>query len=272
MHNERLVPLESLPDFHVADGYTDIRGFDAFTADGRQVGRVDHLLVDPDAQRVAAITLEGGMSASGRDMQVPIEDVEIDTPTRRVLIQGAGAQMLGMGGHAAAGAAAMDMDTGTASHRHSGNAAEERLTLAEERLDVHKEQVSAGALEVNKHVETQHVREQVPLRHEEVTVERRPITDPTANPEARFEGDEIRIPLMEEEVVVEKRQVAKEELVITKGQVQETQTVEADLRRERAVIHEHGDVQHGTVHGDAGGLRARDPLQGGRDLDGDGVR
>ena len=53
MHNERLVPLESLPDFHVADGYTDIRGFDAFTADGRQVGRVDHLLVDPDARRVA---------------------------------------------------------------------------------------------------------------------------------------------------------------------------------------------------------------------------
>jgi uncharacterized protein (TIGR02271 family) len=270
MHNERLVPLESLPDFHVADGYTDIRGFDAFTADGRQVGRVDHLLVDPDAQRVAAITLEGGMSASGRDMQVPIEDVEIDTPTRRVLIQGAGAQMLGMGTAGAAGAAAMDMDT--ASHRRTGTAGEERLTLAEERLDVHKEQVSAGALEVNKHVETQHVREQVPLRHEEVTVERRPITDPTANPEARFEGDEIRIPLMEEEVVVEKRQVAKEELVITKGQVQESQTVEADLRRERAVIHEHGDVQRGTVHGDADGLRADNPLKGGRDLDGDGVR
>jgi uncharacterized protein (TIGR02271 family) len=275
MHNERLVPLESLPDFHVADGYTDIRGFDAFTTDGRQVGRVDNLLVDPDAQRVAAITLEGGMSASGRDMQVPIEDVEIDTPTRRVLIQGAGAQMLGMGGQAAAGAAgaaAMDMDTGTASHRHAGHAGEERLTLAEERLEVRKEEVSAGALEVEKHVETRHVSEQVPLRREEVTVERRPITDPTANPEARFEGDEIRIPLMEEEVVVEKRQVAKEELVITKGQVQESQTVEADLRRERAVIHEHGDVQHGSVHGDADGLRADNPLKGGRDLDGDGVR
>ncbi len=271
MHNERLVPLDSLPDFHVADGYTDIRGFEAFTTDGRAVGRVDHLLVDPDAQRVAAITLEGGMSAAARDVQVAIEDVEIDTPTRRVLIQGAGAERLGMGmgtdGYTAAGAAgAAAMDT--APRRDVAGSAEERLTLAEERLDVHKEQVEAGALEVNKHVETRHVREEVPVRREEVTVERRPITDPTVNPEARFEGGEIRVPLMEEEVVVEKRQVAKEELVITKGQVQEQQTVEADLRRERAVIHEHGDVRRD----DDGTLRARDPLQGGRDLDGDGVR
>ncbi|HEU4560677.1 MAG TPA: PRC and DUF2382 domain-containing protein [Longimicrobium sp.] len=263
MHNERLVPLDSLPDFHVADGYTDIRGFDAFTPDGRQVGRVDHLLVDPDAQRVAAITLEGGVSASGHNLQVPIEDVEIDTPTRRVLIASAGADRLGLTDRAAAGAASLD----AAPRRDAGDSAEERLTLAEERLDVHKERVDAGALEVNKHVETRHVREEVPVRREEVTVERRPIAEPTVNPQARFEGGEIHVPLMEEEVVVEKRQVAKEELVITKGQVQENQTVEADLRRERAVIHEHGDVRH-----EDDGLRARDPLQGGRDLDGDGVR
>jgi len=54
MNDERLVPLQSLPDFDVADGYTDIRGFDAFLADGRRVGRVDELLVDPAACRFAA--------------------------------------------------------------------------------------------------------------------------------------------------------------------------------------------------------------------------
>ena len=284
MDNDRLVPLDSLPDFDVADGYTDIRGFDAFLSDGRQVGRVNQLLVDTGARRVAAITLEGGgMSASGRDVQVPIEDVEIDTPTRRVLIQGADAETLG--GRAAAGTAAMAAGatgvaaTGAAAAdeaRRDVGAAEERLTLSEEELRLRKQRVSAGAVEVDKHVETRHVRESVPVMREEVTVERRPIANPTTNPQARFEGDEIRVPIMEEEVVVEKRAVAKEELVITRGQVQESQTVEADLRRERAEIHEVGDVRHG---GDAGtGLRADgtrlpdNPLQGGRDLDGDGVR
>jgi uncharacterized protein (TIGR02271 family) len=290
MNNDRLVPLDSLPDFDVADGYTDIRGFDAFLSDGRQVGRVNELLVDPDARRVAAITLEGGMSAAGRDVQVPIEDVEIDTPTRRVMIQGADVETLGgraaagMGGTAGtAGTAGMAAGTAGMAAGTAGMAAgaaglgrrdvagnEERITLSEEELELRKQRVSAGAVEVEKHVETEHVREAVPVMREEVTVERRPITDPTANPQARFEGDEIRVPIMEEEVVVEKRAVAKEELVISKGQVQESQTVEADLRRERAEVHEVGDVR---TSGDAGtGLRADNPLQGGRDLDGDGVR
>ncbi|HYH80587.1 MAG TPA: PRC and DUF2382 domain-containing protein [Longimicrobium sp.] len=275
MHNDRLVPLDSLPDFDVADGYTDIRGFDAYLSDGRQVGRVNELLVDPDARRVAAITLEGGgMSATG-GRQVPIEDVEIDTPTRRVLIQGADAETLGgragatgMVGTAGAATGAMDADHA----RRDVNAGEERMTLSEEELELRKQRVSAGSVEVDKRVETQHVREAVPVMREEVSVERRPLAEPTTNPDARFEGGEIRVPLMEEEVVVEKRAVAKEELVISKGQVQETQTVEADLRRERAEIHERGDVRtSGDVRGD-GGLRADNPLRGGRDLDGDGVR
>ncbi len=277
MDNDRLVPLDSLPDFHVADGYTDIRGFDAFLSDGRQVGRVNDLLVDPDARRVAAITLEGGgMSAAGRGARVPIEDVEIDTPTRRVLIQGTDADTLAMGGRGAStAAAAMEGAAATGSApadhaRRDASAGEERITLAEEELALGKRQVQAGTVEVDKRVETRHVRESVPVMREEVSVERRPIADPTANPQARFEGGEIHVPIMEEEVVVEKRAVAKEELVISKGQVQEQQTVEADLRRERAEIHESGDVRHG---GDAGtGMRAADPLQGGRDLDGDGVR
>ena len=46
---------------------------------------------------------------------------------------------------------------------------------------------------------------------EEVSVERRPVTDPlAASGQARIEGDEIRIPLSEEEVVVEKRVVPEE--------------------------------------------------------------
>ncbi|HET7459779.1 MAG TPA: PRC and DUF2382 domain-containing protein [Longimicrobium sp.] len=265
MHGDRLVPLESLPDFHVAEGYTDIRGFDAYASDGRQVGRVRHLLVDPDAQRVAAVTLQG-LGAGGDEVQVPIEDVEIDTPSRRVLLQGTGADS--WNSDARAGMAAGEAALG---RRDAGVAGEERITLAEEQLDVQKQRVSAGAVEVEKRVESEHVRESVPVMREEVTVERHAIADPTVNPGATFEGGEIRVPLTREEVVAEKRVVAAEELVVHKGQVQETQTVEADLRRERAEVIEHGDVRAGGtgMRGDAAPVR---PLEGGRDLDGDGVR
>ena len=41
---------------------------------------------------------------------------------------------------------------------------------------------------------------------------------------------------------MEKRTVPKEELVVKKQQVVENETVEADLRRERADVHRQGDV------------------------------
>ena len=120
---------------------------------------------------------------------------------------------------------------------------------------------------MDKRVETEHVRESVPVTREEVTVERRPVTG-AASTDARFENDEIRVPLTEEEVVVDKRPVAKEELVINKHQVQDQKVVEADLRKERAEVHSEGNVHRtGATETD------RDnPLRGGRDLDGDGVR
>ena len=112
-----------------------------------------------------------------------------------------------------------------------------RMVLSEEELAIGKRQVAAGEVDVRKHVETEHVRREVPLRHEEVEVERRPITDGYSATGATIGRDEdIRVPLHAEEAVVEKRVVPKEELVVRKHQVTETETVDADLRRERAEV------------------------------------
>jgi uncharacterized protein (TIGR02271 family) len=118
---------------------------------------------------------------------------------------------------------------------------EERVTLSEEQLAVGKRQ-HEGAVNVGKHVETEHVREEVPVRREEVTVERRPIEGGAMNTRPQITEDEIRIPVTQEELVVEKRAVPKEELVVKKHQVEGTETVEADLRRERAEVHREGDI------------------------------
>jgi uncharacterized protein (TIGR02271 family) len=118
---------------------------------------------------------------------------------------------------------------------------EGRMTLSEEELAVGRSRHEAGEVRVGKHVETEHVKKEVPVTRERASVERRPIDSSDAqNARARITEDEIRVPLSEEQVVTEKRVVPKEELVVKKHQVQDTETVEADVRRERADI--EGDV------------------------------
>ena len=112
-----------------------------------------------------------------------------------------------------------------------------RLVLSEEQLAVGKREVEAGEVGIRKHVETEHVHENVELRHEEVEVERRPITDGYSAAGATIgENEEIRIPLHAEEAVVEKRVVPTEELVVRKREVVENQPIDTELRRERAEV------------------------------------
>jgi uncharacterized protein (TIGR02271 family) len=119
-----------------------------------------------------------------------------------------------------------------------------RIPITEEEMRVGKRQVEAGEVEVRKTVETKHVEQPVTRRREEVEVERRPIQgDQPASGAADFKEGETRIPLMEEEVVVEKRPVAKEEVVIRKHAVEDTEDVGADLRKERVDVDEKGRVR-----------------------------
>jgi uncharacterized protein (TIGR02271 family) len=156
---------------------------------------------------------------------------------------------------------------------------EERITLSEEQLAVGKRERAAGAVEVEKHVETRHVRENVPVTRDEVTVERRPLNgDEALRADGAFQEEHISVPLTKEEVVAEKRAVGAEELVVRKQPVVDHQVVEADLRRERAEVHESGEVRRvDGMRADEGlrsdeGTGVDNPLRGGRDLDGDGVR
>lgn len=119
----------------------------------------------------------------------------------------------------------------------------ERLTLSEEELALRKQAHLAGEVDVRKTVETEHVRESVPLSHEEVIVERHAVT-PGMHATGRIDGEEeIRVPVSRETVSASKRVVPKEELVVKKREVVENEVVDADLRRERAEISRQGDVE-----------------------------
>ena len=115
------------------------------------------------------------------------------------------------------------------------------MQISEEELEIGKRVVSAGEVRIHKHVQTQQVREVVPVMREDVTVERRPLPD-GAGLEPRQEGDTWFVPIVEEELVIQKRLVAREELVIRKRQVVEEQVVEETLRRETPEVLGPDDV------------------------------
>ncbi|HCE57789.1 MAG TPA: photosystem reaction center subunit H [Prolixibacteraceae bacterium] len=55
---KNLFNLEDLSDYKVAEGYSDIRGWDVKDANNRTIGKVDHLLVDKMAKRVVYLDVE----------------------------------------------------------------------------------------------------------------------------------------------------------------------------------------------------------------------
>jgi uncharacterized protein (TIGR02271 family) len=246
---DRVVPLNQLPGYKVADGEPDIRGWDVVASDGRRLGKVDDLLVDTQANKVryVDVDVEGG----GRNITVPIGYARLEQDRHQVLVDRLGAEEL-------QGLPSRERGRMTADHEEQVGRAwnlnaseatsdryeheafrgnETRLTLSEEQLAVGKREVSAGEVGVHKTIETRHVHEEVPVRREEVEVERRPIADPLhASGQITETEDEIRIPLHAEEVVVEKRVVPTEELVVRKREVVENEAVDTTLRRETAEV------------------------------------
>ena len=109
-----------------------------------------------------------------------------------------------------------------------------RVQRTEEELAAGTREREAGELRVKKNVRTDRERVEVPTRHEEVSVERVPLSGEAS--EAEIGDDEVTMPVTEEEVVVSKRPVVKEEVRIRKDVVEDTQIVEEDVRREEIEV------------------------------------
>src|SRR4028118_2419593 len=105
-----------------------------------------------------------------------------------------------------------------------------RVQRSEEELRAGTREREAGSVKVRKRVRTDRERIEVPVKHEEVSVERVPVSGEAT--EAQIGEDEVEVPVTEEEVVVDKRAVAKEEVRLRKDVVEGTEVVEEDVRRE----------------------------------------
>lgn len=148
----RLVSMDELDGFRIADGEPDIRGWMVCTLSGRDLGSVEDLLVDPETGDV--VMLEMALAGSGTRAEVPLRSVQLDRGRDAVLIDSG------------------DIE----SHDRYETRARDRMT-EDERADVRntysgtKRDVRYGEREVNE--EAMHLTDDV----EERVIETRPVVE-----------------------------------------------------------------------------------------------
>ncbi|MGH3428449.1 MAG: DUF2382 domain-containing protein, partial [Terriglobales bacterium] len=118
----------------------------------------------------------------------------------------------------------------------SDGAGDQAMTRSEERMRVSAEQTEQGQARLRKSVVTEHVQQTVPVRHEEVRLEREPITE--ANRRSAMSGPEIseaeyETTLHAERPVIVTETVPVEQVRLSKETVTEQRNVEGEVRKEK---------------------------------------
>ena len=130
---------------------------------------------------------------------------------------------------------------GTTGHDTSGPTTDDAMTRSEEEVKVGTTEREAGRARLRKYVVEEEVTQTVPVKREEVRVEREPVTD--ANAGAALDGpaiseEEHEVVLHEEEPVVEKQAVPKERVRLDKETVTDEEQVSETARKEQIDIDE----------------------------------
>ncbi len=132
---------------------------------------------------------------------------------------------------------------GTVGHDTSGPTTDDAMTRSEEKLHVGTEREATGRVRLRKYVVTENVTKTVPVRREEVRLEREPITD--ANRGDALSGpaiseEEHEVILHEERPVVEKETVPVERVRLDKDTVTDERTVTEEVRKEEVELDDDG--------------------------------
>jgi uncharacterized protein (TIGR02271 family) len=134
---------------------------------------------------------------------------------------------------------------GTVGHDTSGPTTDSAMTRSEERLEVGTAQQEVGRARLRKRVITETETRTVPVSHEEVRVQREPITD--ANRGNAYDGpaiseEEHEVVLKAEKPVVAKEAVPVERVRLDKETVTDQVQVTEDVRKEQIDVEGADDV------------------------------
>lgn len=111
-----------------------------------------------------------------------------------------------------------------------------KLVARREVLNVEKDEQNEEQVAVRKEVSTETKQVEVPIKREELVVERTDLDDECCDPIRDTSTEEERITLRQEEVDIDKRTVAKEAVEVGKREVHDTREVEAELKEEHIVV------------------------------------
>lgn len=142
------------------------------------------------------------------------------------------------------------MASGREGGRMDSAIGQDAMTRSEEHLRVGTERFESGTARLRKYVVTEEVEQSVPVRHEEVRIEREPITE--ANRDAALSGPQIaedayEVVLHDERAVVETEAVPVERIRLVTEEHVEQETVRGQVRKERIEVEGIDDTSYGTV-------------------------
>ncbi|MFF9869559.1 DUF2382 domain-containing protein [Streptomyces sp. NPDC013953] len=242
-----------------------------YDADGNKIGSASHVFLDDTTGRPDWATVKTGLFGSSETF-VPIHDAvligdHIEVPYPKNKVKDAPNVDVDAGGHLSAeeeqrlydyygirwdaggtayvdtgGGGRADADQADAGRADAGltgsegRTADDAMTRSEEEMHVGVEREQRGRARLRKYVVTEEVQQTVPLRHEEVVVEREPITE--ANRDAALSGPEItesehEVTLHAERPVVETEAVPQERVRLNTREVTDEETVRGRIRKER---------------------------------------
>ena len=209
-------------------------GRTAVDLEGNKIGKIGQVYLDDQTGEPLWVTVNTGLFGNKQSF-APIRDAPNVDDDEHISgsEQDALYQYYGYTGDQAT-AQAGSADRGRA--EYTGDGTDDAMTRSEERLNVGKETVEAGRARLRKYVVTENVTRTVPVSHEEVRVEREPITE--ANRDAALSGEPIseeehEVTLRAERPVVEKEAVPVERVRLATDTVTEDAQVSESVRKEQ---------------------------------------
>jgi uncharacterized protein (TIGR02271 family) len=257
------------------DRLIQFRGQDLYDRDGDKIGGIEEIYLDADTNEPEWALVHTGLfgtkrtfvplrDATERDgsLSVPFEkstvkdapgieaDGQLSREEEAELYRHYGLEYSGQRSGSGLQGGSGRTDRGTVGRDTSGPTTDDAMTRSEEELRVGTAERESGRARLKKYVVTENVQQTVPVKREEVRIEREPITD--ANVGRATDGPDIseeehEVVLHEEEVVAEKRAVPKERVRLNKDVEVEERTVDEQVRKEQI-----------DIDGDTGRGRGRD--------------
>lgn len=238
-----------------------------YDRDGAKLGKVRYIFLDSETDKPSFVSVKAG--SGGGERLIPVAAARLDGDELQVAydedtVDGAPTVDTDEGLDSAdqdelveyysqsdaADRAADDEDGedgGTDQDETASNAEieDEGLIIRRaERLTVGTEAKEVGKARVRKRVVTKTETVEVPLRREELVIEREPLTDEEAEHSGDLGEEEEVIVLREERAVVEKKVVGVEKVRVSRRIVAETETISAELKEEEIEIEGEGSAEN----------------------------